>query len=557
MSVPHVPSRETSDILLDRRVLLKIGLAAQAAVAFGAEAFAQGAGGVDDLKFGPAEPFSYDGLKKLALDKASKPYAEPPRPNPEIVRKIDYDAHGKLKFNPDHALYGKSPGAYPITFMHVGQFFPKTVRMHAVADGQSREILYDPAYFDMPADHVAKGLPPQPSAYAGFWVREAKNEVTDKGDWKTREPFATFLGASYFRAIGGLGQVGMSARGVALFPEPGAAEEFPDFTSFWFEPAKADGEPVTVYALLDGPSLAGAYRFLIRRTPQGTLMEIEAACTMRRDLPRLGLAALTSMYWYSETAKPELIDWRPEVHDSDGLAMWTGSGERIWRPLNNPPRIMTSTFSDERPRGFGLLQRDRVFDHYQDGVKYEDRPSTWIEPVGDWGKGAVQLVELPTDDEIHDNVVAYWIPAEPAKAGKTVSLAYKLYWQDEEPYPTPLGRVVATRLGRGGQPGLPRPQGVRKFMVEFLGGPLADIPYGQTVEPVLSASRGTFSYVYAEAVPSDVAGHWRAQFDLTAEGSDPVEMRCYLKVGDRVLTETWLFQYHPPAPPPPAPDAPR
>ena len=547
---------------LDRRALVRLGLAAQAAVALGGASFARADGAAkDDLTFGPPRPFSYDLLKKLAKDLAAKPYVAPARPDPEIVSRIDYDAHGKLKYRPDHALYGRAPGAYPITFMHVGQFFPKTVRMHAVADGQAREILYDQSLFDMPADSVARKLADQPSAFAGFWIREAKDQVTDKGDWKAREPWATFLGASYFRAIGEEGQVGMSARGVALFPQPGAAEEFPDFVGFWFEPAAKDGDPVTVHALLDGPSLAGAYRFLIRRTG-GTLMDIEAEITLRKPVDRVGLAALTSMYWFSETAKASLIDWRPEVHDSDGLAMWTGSGERIWRPLNNPPRIMTSTFADENPRGFGLLQRDRVFDHYQDGVKYEDRPSTWVEPVGQWGKGAVQLVELPTDDEIHDNVVAYWIPEKPYQPGETASLAYRLYWQDQEPHPGSLAICVATRLGRGGQPGLPRPAGVRKFMVEFIGGTLKDIAYGQKVEPVLSASRGSFSYVFAEAVPSDIPGHWRAQFDLTAQGADPIELRCYLKTGDTVLSETWLYQYHPPAEtappaPPPAPQTPK
>lgn len=533
---------------LDRRTLMRLGLAVQAAMALGGSAFGGSALAqeADDLQFGPPAPFSYDILKKLAKDLAAKPYVEPARPDPEIVKRIDYDAHGKLKYRPDHALYGKAPGAYPITFMHVGQYFQKTVRMHAVANGQAREVLYDQSLFDMPEDSVAKKLKDQPSAFAGFWIREAKDQVTKLGDWKTREPFATFLGASYFRAIGDKGQVGMSARGVALFPQPGANEEFPDFIGFWFEPAMKDGNPVTVYALLDGPSICGAYRFLISRTG-GTLMDIEVEITLRKPVDRVGLAALTSMYWFSETAKPFLIDWRPEVHDSDGLAMWTGSGERIWRPLNNPPRIMTSTFTDESPRGFGLLQRDRVFANYEDGVKYQDRPSTWVEPVGDWGKGAVQLIELPTDDEIHDNVVAYWIPEKPYQPGQTAKLAYKLYWQDAEPHPGALAACVATRLGRGGQPGLPRPPGVRKFMVEFLGGPLKDVPYGQKVEPVLSASRGTFTYVFAEAVPSDVPGHWRAQFDLTVQGPDPVEMRCYLKVGDEVASETWLYQYHPPA----------
>jgi periplasmic glucans biosynthesis protein len=540
MSAPH--SRE-SVRLLDRRGLLQLGLAAQAALALGGNARAQ-TGTADALKFGPPAPFSFDMLKALAKDLAAKPYVEPPRPNPEIVRRIDYDAHGRLKYRPEHALYANGPGVYPITFMHVGQYFQKTVRMHAVTDGQAREILYDPALFDMPPDSVARSLDPQPSAFAGFWIRESKLQVTDRGDWKQREPFATFLGASYFRAIGEEGQVGMSARGVALFPEPGAQEDFPDFVAHWFEPALAEGEPVTVYSLLDGPSLAGAFRFLITRTA-GVVMDIEAEVTLRRDVHRLGLAALTSMYWFSETAKPFLMDWRPEVHDSDGLAMWTGAGERIWRPLNNPPRVMTSTFSDENPRGFGLLQRDRNFDHYQDGVRYEDRPSTWVEPKGDWGKGAVQLVEIPTDDEIHDNIVAYWLPAEPPRAGSTTSLAYRLNWRDGEDFPRNLARCVATRLGRGGQPGLPRPQGVRKFLLEFLGGPLADVPYGATVEPVLWASRGTFSYVLTEAVPSDVRGHWRAQFDLTAQGPEPVDMRCYLRSGGEVMSETWLYQYHP------------
>jgi glucans biosynthesis protein len=274
-------------------------------------------------------------------------------------------------------------------------------------------------------------------------------------------------------------------------------------------------------------------------------MDIEKTLFLRQPVERLGLAPLTTMYWYSETVKAAAVDWRPEVHDSDGLALWTGAGERIWRPLNNPGRSTISSFIDERPRGFGLLQRDRQFDHYLDGVRYNLRPSAWVEPLGDWGKGAVELVELPTDDEIHDNVVAYWCPAKPAAAGDRVELSYRLHWLADEPYPTSLGRCVATRLGRGGQPGLPRPPGVRKFMVEFLGGPLASLPFGVEPEPVLTATRGSVSYIYTEAVPDDVPGHWRAQFDLTVDGSDPVELRLYLRAGDEVLTETWLFQYHP------------
>jgi glucans biosynthesis protein len=290
--------------------------------------------------------------------------------------------------------------------------------------------------------------------------------------------------------------------------------------------------------------VTGAYSFLMTRA-KAVLMDIDARVFTRKDVVRFGLPPLTSMFWYSETVKQTAIDWRPEIHDSDGLAMWTGAGEHIWRPLNNPARTTVSAFADNNPRGFGLSQRDRLFDHYLDGVKYDLRPSAWVEPLEALGEGFVQLVEIPTDDEIHDNIVAMWVPKEPVKGGQSFVMKYRLHWAADEPFPSPLGRCVATRLGNGGQPGTPRPKGVRKFMVEFLGGPLKDLPYGVKPEAILSASRGAFSYVFTEAVPNGVPGHWRAQFDLTVTGPDPVEMRCYLKNGEQVLTETWLYQYNP------------
>jgi glucans biosynthesis protein len=526
--------------MLDRRHFLKLALAAQALAALPAHAAPQG------LRFGEAQPFSPDWLKAHAQALAAAPYNPPTRPDPQIVASIDYDAHGKLKYKNDFALYGDGdPSAFPITFMHVGQYFPKTVRMYAVdpaaGGGTAREILYDPDYFSIPPDNIAAKLPPNPSRFAGFWLREPKAGTED---WRIAEPWVTFLGASYFRAKGELGQVGLSARGIALTPGGNAIEEFPDFVAFWFLPAPSAARSVTVYALLDGPSVTGAYRFTMERT-KGVVMEIETTLFFRQPVERLGLAPLTSMYWYSETAKQAAIDWRPEVHDSDGLALWTGGGEHIWRPLNNPAHITISSFGDEHPRGFGLLQRDRDFDHYLDGVGYEKRPSAWVEPLGDWGKGAVQLVEMPTDDEIMDNIIAYWCPEKQPQAGDRVHLHYRLHWLADEPFPTNLGRCIATRLGRGGEAGQPRPFGVRKFLVEFQGGPLAELPSGVLPELVLWSSRGKFLSARSEAVPDDVRGHWRAYFDLTVDGHDPVEMRLYLKANDKVLTETWLYQYHP------------
>ncbi len=526
--------------MLDRRNFMKLMLAAQAFAALPAGAAPQG------LRFGEAQRFSAEWLKSHAQELAAAPYNPPPRPDPQIVASIDYDLHGKLKYKTDFALFGEGhDSAFPITFMHVGQYFTKTVRMYAVEPsaegGSAREILYDPDYFTIPSDSVAARLPENPSRFAGFWLREPKAGTED---WRVAEPWVTFLGASYFRAKGELGQVGMSARGIALTPGGNTPEEFPDFVAFWFLPAPPTAKSVTVYALLDGPSVSGAYRFIMERT-KGVVMDIEKTLFFRQPVERLGLAPLTSMYWYSETVKQAAIDWRPEVHDSDGLSMWTGGGEHIWRPLNNAAHITVSSFADEHPRGYGLLQRDREFDHYLDGVRYDRRPSTWVEPLGDWGKGAVHLVEIPTDDEINDNIIAYWHPEQQPKAGDRIDLRYRLHWLADEPYPTALGRCVATRLGRGGEPGTSRPSGVRKFTVEFLGGPLAELPNGVKPELVMWASRGKLAGPMAEAVPDDVPGHWRAHMDLTVEGHDPVEMRLYLKAGDKVLTETWLYQYRP------------
>jgi glucans biosynthesis protein len=521
--------------MIDRRSLL--GAAASAIATAGLPPSARAAPG---LKFGPAAPFSFERLKQRAREMARVAYAAPPRPPAEVLEQIDYDAHGKIRFRTDLALWADGPSPYPLTFFHLGRYFQTPARMHVVEGGSAREIVYDSAYFDMPADSPARRLPPN-SGFAGFRCQERRG---GKLDWR-RNDWAAFLGASYFRAIGELYQYGLSARGVAVdtavFERP---EEFPSFTHFYFETPSPGAEAVTVYALLDGPSLAGAFRFVMRRGA-AVVMDVEKALYLRGDVSRLGIAPLTSMFWFSETVKPTAVDWRPEIHDSDGLALWTGTGERIWRPLNNPPYIIASAFADERPRGFGLMQRDRVFDHYQDGVYYDRRPSLWIEPLGDWGRGSVHLVELPTDDEIHDNIVATWVPAEPARAGRAYEFRYRMHWVADEPYPSPLARCVATRLGNGGQPGQPRPKGLRKFIVEFKGEPLARLPKGVLPEPVLWASRGEFSRIRTEAVPNDVPGHWRAEFDLAVPGTEPVEMRCYLRGGEGVLSETWLYQYHP------------
>ncbi|WP_424362853.1 glucan biosynthesis protein [Methylocystis parvus] len=520
----------------DRRSFLKVATSALGAAVAGP--LQAQPSRISNVRLGEARPFSFETLKQEAKRLAKEPYRQPNIPSPDITSQIDYEKWGHITYNTDHALFADTKERFPIEFFHLGMFFKRAIRIFAVESGEAREVLYDTSYFNMPENSIARKLPAG-AGFAGFRVQESKDGPLD---WK-RNDWVAFLGASYFRAIGELRQYGMSARGVALDTwQAGANEEFPDFTQIYVGPETNDG--VVLHALLEGPSITGAYKFLMTRG-KGVVMDIDCALYLRGSFTRFGVAPLTSMYWFSETAKPTAIDWRPEVHDSDGLSMWTGSGERLWRPLNDPERVTASAFFDVNPKGFGLMQRDRNYDHYLDNVFYDRRPSVWVEPKGDWGKGAVHLVEIPTDDEIHDNIVCMWVPEKKAVPGSEFEFSYRLHWLADEPYPTPLARCVATRLGNGGQPGKPRPKGVRKFMVEFLGEPLAKLPYGVKPEPVLWASRGSFSYIYTEAVFDGVPGHWRAQFDLTVDGADPVEMRLSLRNGEKVLTETWLFQYHP------------
>ncbi|MBV9671396.1 MAG: glucan biosynthesis protein D [Verrucomicrobia bacterium] len=492
----------------------------------------------DGLDFGPEMPFSFDRLRDRARELARNPYRAPLAPDRELLDRVDYDALSKVRFKDRYALFANRPA--PITFFHLGKYFPVPVKMYLLQeDGTtSREIIFDSRYFEIPPGNPAAAIKDN-NGFGGFRVEETRADGK-RADW------AAFAGASYFRAIGALGEFGLSARGIAIDTAVSdKPEEFPLFTSFYFQSSDEASEAVTVYALLDGSSVSGAYRLNLQRTA-GVLMDIETSLFLRQDVSRFGIAPLTSMFWFSETSKPQMVDWRPAVHDSDGLALWTGTGEHIWRPLNNPPSISASSFMDSNPRGFGLLQRDRNFDHYLDYTHYERRPSLWVEPLDRWGSGAVELIEIPTNDEIFDNIVAMWVPAQAAKAGSAFMFKYRLHWLADEPFPTSLARCVATRLGTGGQPGQTRPKGVRKFMVEFKGGPLEKLPSGVKPEAVVWSSRGKFSNVFTEPVPNDIAGDWLAHFDFTVSGTEPVDLRLFLRSEQETLSETWLYQYHPP-----------
>jgi len=481
-----------------------------------------------EAPLGPPHPFAFEEVKRRARTLAGSPYGRLPAPPAALTRAIDYDAFSQIAYKASATLWGQAPGDRGVRFFPLGKPAPTPVEISIVSAGEARAVLYSPDLFDAPTASPFHGLGAQ-AGFAGFKLITADPQT----DW------LAFLGASYFRAADPFNQYGLSARGVTIDTAAPSPEEFPLFRAFWID-APASG-PIVIFALLDGPSLTGAFRMTHARGPFGLIQDIEAELNFRLAVPRLGLAPLTSMYWYGASDRAPGDDWRPQIHDSDGLAMWTGAGERIWRPLANPPRVITNAFLDRNPRGFGLMQRDRVFADYQDdGVFYDRRPSAWVEPVGDWGPGAVRLVEIPTRGESDDNIVAFWTPAAAPTAGRSLSFRYRLHWTDGQPTPTGVAGVIATRSGRGGRPGQPVPSGRRKIVVDFAGGALAGLSRGSGVTAVAQSSRGEIEDVSCYPVVGTET--WRLMFDIAAPPGPPIDLRAYLKRGPSALTETWIGQ---------------
>lgn len=488
---------------------------------------------------GPPQPFDFERLRQQAQQRASQPYQPPALRPPELLERIDYDVHEAIHYRPEAALWAQGDGPWPVQFFHLARLFREPVKMHVVRAGMAREIVYSPRLFSYGPNAQFAAALPDDLGFAGFRLMDRDPR---QQDW------LCFLGASYFRSNGELGQYGLSARGVAIDTGLPDAEEFPRFTQFWLE-AGAEPDSLLIYALLDGPRLSGAYRVTVGRS-QAVVMTIEAALFTRAAIQRLGIAPLTSMYWFGEADNHlQVWDWRPEVHDSDGLALWTGNGERIWRPLVDPPSLQTQTFADRDPKGFGLCQRDRSFDHYQDPqIAYQRRPSLWVEPLEPWGAGAVQLVEIPTRSEFLDNIVAYWVPQEPVAAGAALHFQYRLHWVADEPYLPALGRVVAVRLGwedpLEARPNAPR-QGA--LVVDFGGGPLESLSQDAAVRLMASIKPGRL--LGSRVVSVTETRQWRAMCYLELAGPEPGELQVRLQLGDHPLTETCVYPCWLPAAP--------
>lgn len=440
------------------------------------------------------------------------------------LRQISYDQYRDIRVNAESAVWRNEQVPFRVELLPAGFLFEAPVTVSVVEAGMARDLTAAPGTFIL-GPSIAKQLTNVNLPLSGFRVR---GHVNSRSNW---DEFLVFQGASYFRANAKGTQYGLSARGLALRTAHPAGEEFPAFTHFWIERPSTNATGVVVHALLQSPSTTGAYRFAV--TPgNDTLIDVDLTLYPRVVLDNVGLAPLTSMFLFDESNRSRIDDFRDEVHDSDGLQILMTSGEQIWRPLANPAQLQISSFTSDAPKAFGLVQRSRKVSDYHDlETKYDKRPSAWIEPTSDWGPGSVQLIEIPTNREINDNIVALWRPKNPIPAGKPWHASYRMRWLPLPRSATPVGRVSGTRTG-------PTSDGKRRlFVVDFDG-------MGTSIEGLkidAGASRGKISRAVLHRFPA--LRSIRASFELAPGDADVAELRLRLLRGDRPATETWLYRW--------------
>jgi periplasmic glucans biosynthesis protein len=474
--------------------------------------------------------FSSATVQELARKLSAEKFVLPKADLPPALDGLDYDQYRSIRFKLERAIWSSEGLPFLVELFHRGFIFKSPVAVYLVSDGQAHRVAYSPDLFSF-------GPRTQPPA---------KDAVQDFSGIRLRAPinrpdyldeFAVFQGASYFRAVAKDQGYGLAARGLAINTASPEGEEFPLFRAFWIERPKAGASAIVVHALLDTASTTGAYRFTIR-PGDATVMDVEMTLYPRVELKQVGLAPLTSMFHFAPNDRVGIDDFRAAVHDSEGLAIWNGTGEWLWRPLVNPETLQVSAFIDDNPRGFGLLQREREFENYQDlESHYERRPSLWVETIGHWGSGAVELVEIPSKFEYHDNIVTYWRPSSALPPQAEYRVTYRLHWCWQPPVGLSGATVASTRVGAG--PG----KATRLFVLDFTGGRLAELAPNTLVKPVITVSAGTVREVVAQ--PNPMTGGWRVNFVLATEGVKLCDLRCTLKLENELLSEVWSYRWTP------------
>src|SRR3981189_629360 len=438
-------------------------------------------------------PFDRSMIRQIARDAASKPFKAPDNKLPDNLKDLDYDHYRAIRFLPERALWRGEKLPFEAQFFHRGFFYKNRVDIFEVNNGQASKIVYQPDLFSF-----GELAPPGASVdlgFAGFRLHAPVN----KPDYY--DEVCVFLGASYFRAVAKGQLYGLSARGLAINTGETKGEEFPSFKAFWIEKPAANATSIVVHAVLDSESAAAAYRFTIR-PDDTTVFDVEMAIYPRIDLEHAGLMPMTSMFFFGPNDRIGVDDFRPAVHDSDGLAVFNGRGEELWRPLSNPRDLQISTFADLNPRGFGLMQRQKDFLDYQDlESSFERRPSLWAEPIGDWGEGSVQLVEIPTKEEVHDTIAGFWRPKNPLQAKGEYTYTYRLHWGPDTPKVSALARFSRTAAGdRADNPTL--------FVLALLGHRLKSVD-PKTIRGNVTAEKAEIRNLVTQPHPATGGWRWR------------------------------------------------
>lgn len=474
--------------------------------------------------------FDFNDIARRAEQMAASSYKKPASNLPRSLENLDYDKYRDIRFKPEKSYWRSASLPFELMFFHQGWQYNYPIKINEITAHGVREIKLDTTSFDYGANKFdPKDL--SGVGFAGFRVHFPINTPQYKDE------VLVFLGASYFRALG-KGQVyGLSARALAIDTAMGSGEEFPRFVEFWLERPAPSAKTLTIYGLLDSPRVTGAYRFVLE-PGISTTMNVTSRIYLREPVGKLGLAPLTSMLFFGENQHWGVDDYRPEVHDSDGLSIHAGNGEWIWRPLVNPKRLLTTSFAVTDPRGFGLMQRDRDFGHYEDlEARYDLRPSAWVKPKGKWGQGRIELVQIPSPDETNDNVVAYWVPDTPPKPKMPYQFDYRLSWQKNGPRP-PSSWVVQTRRGKSFSK---HPDGSIGMILDFHGPALKKLSADAKLEAVVSIDANG-QLLENTLYPNVVAGGWRQSIRVRRVNNDkPIELRSYLRSRNNVISETWSY----------------
>ena len=494
-----------------------------------------------------AHAFGLEDVAQRASQQAQTPFKPSGGAIPAELAALSYDGYRDIRFNAASMLWRAEQLPFEVNFFHVGREVA-SVRIHQVTAGGVTPLPYSPRDFHYGQNKLSLDS----WGDLGHGGVRAFSHLNSPG---YKDELVVFQGASYFRALGSGQRYGLSARGLAVDTVGGAGEEFPRFTEFWLARPASDSKMLTVYALMDSPRMTGAYRFDITPGEQ-TTTQVQAQLFMRastlagadKPLAMLGLAPLTSMFLFGENqpfSAQKAGDFRPEVHDSDGLMIATddgqGGGEWLWRPLQNPSSTLVTSFAMQRLKGFGLMQRDRAFSNYEDlEARYELRPSAWVTPTGDWGAGRVELLQFATPDETHDNVAAYWVPAKLPAAGESITLAYQIHWQGKTQQLPPNGYVTQSRRGMGYTQLSAQDQAQQvQFTLDFAGPALQGLPDGAAVKAVTTADANG-RVLESIAYKNPATGGWRATLRVQRlDAAKPIELRTFLQLDNHTLSETW------------------